>query len=248
MSHTLFSVLLHQNITATHLSLTPLSPATAISFTLRPPSHYWERTASDLDSARRGWTVPELTYSEAVVDSAIPEAFTQALLSIRRASRHRLIERQEVPPPSRLAPFSAALALHTRSERNAESVASGHFVVLYDPNGQLGWNGDFRLVAHIRSEVDDDMGRDPLLAEALWGYADECLREADPAFHDFTGSVTREISESFGNLQLRGSAFTVELRASWTPSSTNIGAHLGAWENLMALTSGAYAPRFLQGV
>ncbi len=183
-----------------------------------------------------------------MVGSAIPEAFVEALLSLRRSPRHRAIEIEEVPPPRRLAPFTAALALRTLDEESGEPLASGRFVVLHDPAGQIGWNGEFRLIAQLRSAIDPDMGRDPLLAEALWSYADDCLAEAGAGYHDLTGTVTREISESFGGLRLRGSAFAAEIRASWTPDSPDIGAHLVAWEDLMARTSGAVAPRFLEGV
>lgn len=181
-------------------------------------------------------------------ERAFPEDFIRALLSLRDAPRHTRIELAEVPPPRKLAPFTAALVMRTLDEEFSEPLASGRLVVLHDPDGQTGWNGDFRLVAQLRSHVDPEMGHDPLLAEALWAWADECLGDAGAGYHDLTGTVTREMSESFGGLVLRGSALNVEMRASWTPATPDLGPHLVAWSDLMLRTCGVSSQRFLEGV
>ncbi|WP_115727414.1 DUF3000 domain-containing protein [Actinomyces culturomici] len=181
-------------------------------------------------------------------ERALPEDFIEALLSLRNAPRNPRIELEEVPPPRRLAPFTAALAMRTLDEEFSEPLATGRFVVLHDPDGQHGWNGTFRIVAQLRSHIDPEMGNDPLLAEALWAWADECLVDAGAAFHDLTGTVTRETSEAFGGLVLRGSTLNVEMRASWTPDSPSIGEHLVGWSDLVLRTCGVASQRFLEGV
>lgn len=180
--------------------------------------------------------------------AAPPEAFSLALLDLRHASMRTDIDYEEVPPPRTLAPFAAALAMRTRAEEYGEPAATGRFLVLHDPCGQAGWNGDFRIVAQIRSHIDPEMGTDPLLSEALWGWADECLFHAGADYHDLAGTVTRELSESFGGLELKGSTLNVEVRASWTPQLPDLSAHLHAWSDFMARAAGVVASRFLEGV
>ncbi len=161
-----------------------------------------------------------------------------SLLSVREAALDAPVEIEEVPPPSRLAPWTAALAMRTHEEEHSQPRSSGRFVILHDPAGQVGWNGTFRLVAQMRTQIDAEMGADPLLSEAIWNWAHDCLDEAGAGFHDLTGTVTRELSESFGGLELRGATLHVELRASWTPNTAYIGEHLSAWMNLMRRTAG----------
>lgn len=158
-----------------------------------------------------------------------------------------MVDLEEVPAPTRLAPWSAAISMRTRSEENGEALASGRFVVLHDPIEQVGWNGNFRLVAQCRSQIDHDMGTDPALAAAMWDWMHDCLYDAGASYHDLNGTVTRELSESFGGLELRGATAHVEVRASWTPSTPYLGEHLHAWADLMCRTSGAQAPNHLLG-
>ncbi|QWW20444.1 DUF3000 domain-containing protein [Schaalia sp. 19OD2882] len=177
-----------------------------------------------------------------------PEDFITALYSLREAATNPLVQYEEVPSPTRLAPWTAALALRTIAEDHSQPRSSGRFVVLYDPEGQPGWNGEFRLVAQLRSQIEPEMGEDPILPRGVWNWAHDCLEEAGAGFHDLTGTVTRELSESFGGLELRGATMHVELRASWTPNTPWIGEHLNAWADLMCRSSGALATTFLEGI
>ena len=105
---------------------------------------------------------------------APPEDFRTALMSLRGAV-HPHVEIEEVPAPRALAPFTAALALRTTQMAHDEALAFGRFIVLHDPNGQMGWNGPFRLVTQLRAQIDADMSSDPLLSEALWNWTHDCL-------------------------------------------------------------------------
>ncbi|QPK82255.1 DUF3000 domain-containing protein [Schaalia sp. ZJ405] len=178
----------------------------------------------------------------------MPPAFIQALLSLRDAPKNSHLRLEEVPPPKRLAPFTAALAIQSIDENHGQALTTGRLVVLHDPNSQPGWNGTFRIVAQLRSHIDPEMSTDPLLSEALWGWAAECLDIAGAGLHDLTGTVTREMSESFGGLELHGSSMNVEVRASWTPNTAELGEHLVGWTDFMCRTAGITTERFLEGV
>lgn len=181
-------------------------------------------------------------------EEQFPEAFVTALLSLRDAPINPHVEIEEVPGPSKLAPWTAALAMRTVHRAHDQSLGSGRFVILFDPDTQAGWNGQFRLVAQLRAQIDPEMGNDPMIGEGLWNWAHDCLEDAGAGYHDMTGTVTREVSESFGGLTLRGSTLYVELRASWTPSTPYLGEHLVAWNSLLCHVAGVESDQFLHEV
>ncbi|QQC44712.1 DUF3000 family protein [Schaalia meyeri] len=179
----------------------------------------------------------------------MPERFVRALLSLRQADHLPHILLEEVPSPRGLAPFAAALAMRTTDEDDAgQPLSTGRIVILHDPVEQIGWNGTFRMVGQLRTQIDSEMIADPLLAEGVWGWTHDCLDAAGAGFHDLTGTVTREISEAFGGLELRGSSLFVDVRASWTPNSEYLGEHLSGWADVMRRTAGIVPTRHLEGV
>src|SRR6516162_6951799 len=130
---------------------------------------------------------------------------------------------EDVSAPKRLAPYATAIAATV--QRDGADVAWGRLVLLYDPDGQEGWDGAFRLVAYIR-------------ADAVPG-----------------GTVTRVITEGFGakrdELPLTG----FELRASWSPTgpgnsgadgsdldTLDLSAHISAWCDCLSAAAGLEPP------
>ena len=115
----------------------------------------------------------------------------RALLSLRQADHLAHILLEEVPPPRRLAPYTAALAMRTTDEDEAgQPLSTGRMVILHDPVEQIGWNGTFRVVCQLRAQVDAEMIGDPMLSEGVWGWMLDCLETAGAGFHDITGTVT----------------------------------------------------------
>ena len=107
----------------------------------------------------------------------------RALLSLRQADHLPHILLEEVPPPRRLAPYTAALAMRTTDEDEAgQPLSSGRMVILHDPIEQLGWNGTFRIVSQLRAQVDAEMIGDPMLSEGIWGWTLDVWRAQGPDF------------------------------------------------------------------
>jgi hypothetical protein len=52
------------------------------------------------------------------------------------------------------------------------------------------------------------------------------------------GTVTRVVSESFAGLSDRPASVEMEVRASWTPTTGNVGSHLVAWSDLLGTIAG----------
>src|SRR5215475_13193027 len=58
---------------------------------------------------------------------------------------------EEVPAPRTLAPFATAVGVVVRVD--GAEIATGRFVLLYDPAGQRGWAGPLRVIVYIRAEL-----------------------------------------------------------------------------------------------
>ena len=159
----------------------------------------------------------------------IPERFEQALLSLRHAPRARGLILDEVPAPRRIAPYAAALTAETTLTLDGAPE---------DPAGQDAWDGDFRLVVMARARLDDEVGTDPLLGSAVWSWLADALDSAGAGHRALVGTVTRVLSETFGGLELTDACAHAEIRASWSPTTPDLGPHLQAWYELIHLAAG----------
>jgi len=188
--------------------------------------------------------------------SAIPSAFAKALDELSHAKVRKELKFTEIPAPGRLAPFALALSGdvidvvppdhgphgqeigRTPFLQPQEQLATGRFILLYDPAGQELWNGQFRIVTYIRARLDHDMGQDAMLASVAWSWLEDSLREREAFHHSAGGTATRVISESFGDLAGEQDHIDIELRASWSPDSEHLGPHLSAWADLVCTFAG----------
>ncbi|MDQ2810571.1 MAG: DUF3000 family protein [Actinomycetota bacterium] len=197
--------------------------------------------------------------SSAAPGSAAEVAFAgvaAAFLAGRDALARRDLQFEDVPAPKRLAPYATAIA--ATIQRDDADVAWGRLVLLYDPDGQEGWDGFFRLVAYIRAEVEPEIAADPLLGEVGWSWLSEALDAHVPGYSVPSGTVTRVITEGFGakrdELPLTG----FELRASWSPAgpaesgntgpghddlaTLDLSAHIAAWCDCLSAAAGLEPP------
>lgn len=141
----------------------------------------------------------------------------------------------EVPAPGRIAPHAVAVSADVVVRD--EELATGRFVLLYDPDGQDAWDGTFRAVTFVRTALEADLGTDPLLAQVGWSWLEEALDLAEASYTAVGGTVTRVVSESFGALGDRPDSVELEVRASWTPLD-DVARHVGAWSNLLCTVAG----------
>src|SRR6266567_4635958 len=158
------------------------------------------------------------TAQAAMADSPAEATFAAAMAAFmagRDALGRRDLLFEDVPAPKRLAPFATAMAATVR--RDETDVAWGRLVLLYDPDGQQGWNGFFRLVAYVRADVEPEMAADPLLGEVGWSWLSEALDARVPGYAVPSGTVTRVITEGFGAKHDEIPLTGFELRASWSP-------------------------------
>jgi hypothetical protein len=172
----------------------------------------------------------------------LPAGFAKSVASLRPVRLRAEIRLSEAPAPQRLAPFAVALTADVTdsTDSQGDETATGRFVVLHDPAGQEAWQGDTRIVAYVRAELEPEMASDPFLADVAWTWLTEGLarRLPDQGYRAVGGTVTRVTSECYGTMAGRPVVAHVELRVSWTPDSENLGGHLEAWGDVLAAAAG----------
>lgn len=166
---------------------------------------------------------------------APPAEFKVAVEQLKAASLRPEIVCEEMPAPQRIAPHSAALSADVVVSR--EEVAGGRLVLLYDPAGNDAWEGNFRCVAYVRSDIDPEMVTDPLLSAVGWSWLTEALESHAAQFIAPSGTVTRVAAESFGGMAGEAASAEIEVRASWSPVGS-ITPHVEAWGDLLCTAAG----------
>jgi len=163
------------------------------------------------------------------------------------------LEFEDWPAPKRLAPHAAALGV--TAYRDGEEAGTGRLLLLYDPDGQDGWTGMFRIVAQVHAGVEEEMAADPLLGEVGWSWLTDALDLHAPGYAAPSGTVTRVITEGYGSKSGEPPSTGFELRASWCPAGPTgaanpadgalddeISGAVAAWCDLLAAAAGLPAP------
>ncbi|WP_433173820.1 DUF3000 domain-containing protein [Actinoallomurus sp. CA-150999] len=159
----------------------------------------------------------------------------RAMVDAEPARPELLLE--DMPAPQRLAPYAAAIMATVYREDDTE-LAVGRLIVLYDPEGQRGWDGDFRLVAYVRAELEPEIAADPLIGPVGWSWLTEALDAHRAGYKAASGTITRAVSESFGDKDADPATTELELRASWSPTSEDIAGHISAWCDVLCQAAG----------
>ena len=172
--------------------------------------------------------------------SAAPEAFTRAVAGLRVAAPRPEILLEEIAAPQRLAPYGFALSATVL--RDGEEVATGRLILLHDPDGHEAWQGNLRLVTLVTAELESDLAGDPLLPAVAWTWLTDALEQHDAAHTAIGGTITQNTSTRFGELAGPPPTADLEIRASWTPTSDDMAAHLQGWCSMLASTAGLPPP------
>ncbi|MCP2234264.1 Protein of unknown function (DUF3000) [Prauserella halophila] len=180
---------------------------------------------------------PATAYSFGVtVLTQAPEEFRQAVAALQALQPRPEVSLEPIKAPQRLAPWAYALGCETTGP--AEVEASGRLVLLHDPDGQETWNGVFRLVAYVRAGIDKELATDPFLPSVGWSWLTDALEATEAEFTALGGTVTETSSARFGEIAGPSRTDDLELRASWTPLTAELGPHGEAFCQLMASYAG----------
>lgn len=152
-----------------------------------------------------------------------------------------LVSALDAPP--RLAPYTWAFSVEADAGRDAstdldEPDTSGRLILLHDPAGQDLWEGTFRLVCFVQARLEPEQLGDELLPVVGWSWLTEALAEAEASHVALGGTVTQTSSVRFGDIAGPRRDDDVELRASWTPTGTDLGPHAEAFCALVSSAAG----------
>ena len=172
--------------------------------------------------------------------SAVPPAFARAVAGLRAATPRPEILLEEITAPQKLAPY--AFALSATVLRDGDEVAGGRLILLHDPAGHEAWHGDIRLVTLVTAELEAEMAGDPLLPAVAWTWLTDGLEQHAAAYTAIGGTITQTTSTRFGELAGPAPTADLEMRASWTPTAGDLGAHLRGWCAMLASTAGLPPP------
>jgi len=170
----------------------------------------------------------------------LPEAFAQALESLKSVTFRDELTVRQIDSPGGVAPYSYALAADVLiAEHEHESQhGTGRFILLYDPEEPESWGGPFRVVAYAQAPLEAEIGLDPFLANVAWSWLTDALSIRDADYFNIAGTATRILSTGFGELADSGEGTQIELRASWSPASPQMGEQAEAWGELLCMLAG----------
>ena len=179
--------------------------------------------------------------------SAEPVPFREAVAAMNGATVRSEIELGPIRPPQRLAPYSYALGAEVKHpdlecvpERSEGSggEAFGRLILLYDPEGSDAWDGTMRLVAFIQADLDSHEAVDPLLPEVAWSWLVDALQARAEHVTALGGTVTATTSVRYGDISGPPRAHQLELRASWTAITPELGTHVEAFCEVLEHAAG----------
>jgi hypothetical protein len=179
--------------------------------------------------------------------SAEPVPFRQAVVAMNGATVRSEIELGPIRPPQRLAPYSYALGAEIKHpdldivpERSEGSggEAFGRLILLYDPEGSDAWDGTMRLVAYIQADLDSHEAVDPLLPEVAWSWLVDALQARAEHVTALGGTVTATTSVRYGDISGPPRVHQLELRASWTATTPELGTHVEAFCEVLEHAAG----------
>ena len=178
------------------------------------------------------------------VTTAEPAQFREAVAAMTAAQVRSEIELGPIRPPQRLAPYSYALGAevkHPETEiipERSEGDAFGRLILLHDPDGSEAWDGTMRLVAYIQADLDSTEAVDPLLPEVAWSWLVDALDARSEHVTALGGTVTATTSVRYGDISGPPRAHQLEMRASWTATSPELGTHVQAFCEVLEHAAG----------
>lgn len=175
-------------------------------------------------------------------------AFAAAAAAVREAASRDDLSVTEIPAPGGLAPHALALAgdVVGASGRADPELGTGRFVLLHDESAPEAWGGVFRVVCFAQAPLETDLALDPFVADVAWSWLVDSLDAGGASHHSASGTATKVLSSGYGELAAHGDGAQLELRASWTPTSTDLAPHVAAWSELICTLAGL--PPTVEGV
>jgi hypothetical protein len=172
--------------------------------------------------------------------SGAPQEFLDAIESAGAAELRAELRVIETAAPEGLAPFQSAWAadVEPHSATSDREYGTGRLVFLCDPSSPEAWGSPYRMVVFAQAPIDPQMGQDEFLPNVAWSWLVDALDSSGAAYHHAAGTTTTVVSTGFGEMASEGSGAQVEIRASWSPTTSDIRPHLEAWGEFVCMLAG----------
>ena len=169
-----------------------------------------------------------------------PDAFARLRAFVASGGTRAETTITEIPSPSRIAPFSIALAADVSGAAHGidSDLGTGRFSALHDPDEPEGWGGAFRIVTFAQAPLEPEIGVDEFVADVTWSWLVDALAAHGATYDHASGTATKIISRGYGDLAAQGDGAQLELRAAWPPRGDDLTAHVEAWEEIVAMLAG----------
>ena len=169
-----------------------------------------------------------------------PQDFLDAMASADSASLRRELRVSEIPAPEGLAPFQRAWAADVEPDHASSDneYGTGRLVFLYDPSQPEAWGSAYRMVVFAQAPIEPLMGQDEFLPNVAWSWLIDALNSSGAPYLHAVGTTTSVVSTGFGEMEEEGAGAQVEVRASWSPTTHDIGPHLEAWSDFVCMLAG----------
>jgi hypothetical protein len=176
--------------------------------------------------------------------------FQAAIDAIRGAEVREELHLKQIEEPDKLATHAVAFTAHIIEELSTPADAgTGRFVLLWEPEMQEAWGSRFRVVCFAKSPLETNIGADELGSDIAWAWLTDALSNRHAEYGNAAGTATRIMSSGYGSLASQADHAELEVRASWSPKSYEIGQHLEAWQDLVCIMSGfAHLPQGVSSI
>ncbi len=207
-----------------------------------PSSHDRLVDRGSTGASRRDSGLADLEFTLVPDATAPPAQFQQAVASLRAVRPRRELLYSVLDAPPRLAPYTWAFSLEADAGRPGEDLdepdTSARLILLHDPHGQAMWEGTFRLVCFVQARLEREQLGDELLPVVGWSWLTESLDDRGAGYLALGGTVTQTSSVRFGDIAGPRRDDDIELRASWTPTGTDLSRHAEAFCGMVAAAAG----------
>ncbi len=173
-----------------------------------------------------------------VTDSSTPRYFADLVDSVSSLTWPDGLDVRAIDAPTGLAPNALAFAADVTAGPGMHDRGTGRLIFLDDPSEPSGWGGRTRAIIFAQSPIEPLMGGHDELSHVAWSWLTESLAEAGASYDHPAATVTRVVSVGFGDLSAQGRGSQIEVRASWSPTSSDARPHAEAWARFVLHLAG----------
>ena len=173
------------------------------------------------------------------MQEGLPTEFQLALQGLTEPYLRQELNSHQISSPEGIGDFAAAFASHVPNTAEAASNRGvGRIVFVYDPAQQETWGSKMRVIAYVKSPLENEMEKEEDSANYYWGLLERSLKKHGSKCTHEAGTITKMASTGMGALATDQTKTEIELRASWSPLEADLSSHFAAWQDLVAAMAG----------